>query len=146
VVGFRERCAYHESGHVTAALVFGVPIISVTIDHPPHMHRDAYKAAHACGLEHLTTLCFAGIAAEEMFCGPITDGGDLADYAKAREYLARSIPNPLRAAAELARARESAQRLVRSQWAQARIAKLAEALLARGTLSGEEIFELASAG
>ena len=31
-----------------------------------------------------------------------------------------------------------------TQWAQARIAKLADGLLARGTLSSEQIFELAS--
>lgn len=60
----------------------------------------------------------------------------------AREYLARSVPNPLQAAAELARCRAAAARLVRSQWAQARIAKLADALLRRGVLSSEEIFEL----
>jgi len=124
---------------VCAALTFGVPIISVTIDPPPNMHRGAYRAEHACGLEYLTVLCLAGIAAEEMFCGPITDGGDQPDLRMAREYLARSVPNPLRAAAELARCRDAAQRLVRSQWAQRRIRVLADALLRCGTLNGDEI-------
>jgi hypothetical protein len=72
------------------------------------------------------------------------DRSDAGDLRMAREYLARSVPNPLRAAGELARCRDAAQRLVRSQWAQQRIAKLAEALLRYGTLRGEEIFELAA--
>jgi hypothetical protein len=118
----------------------GIPVLSVTIDNAPNMHRGAYKAAHACGLECLTVLCLAGIAAEEMLCGPITDGGDAPDLQMAREYLARAIPNPLRAAAELARCRVAAERLVRSEFARQRIAKLAAALLRQGTLRGEEIF------
>jgi hypothetical protein len=64
----------------------------------------------------MTTLCLAGPAAEELFCGRPSDGSDLADLQMAREYLARSISNPLRAAAELSRLRDAAQRLVRSQW------------------------------
>jgi hypothetical protein len=103
VVGFRERVATHEAGHCVAALAYGIPILSVTIDNAPNMHRGAYKAAHACGLECLTVLCLAGIAAEEMFCGPITDGGDQPDLRMAREHVARAIANPLHAAAELAR-------------------------------------------
>jgi hypothetical protein len=62
----------------------------------------------------------------------------------AREYLARCVANPLQAAAELARYRDAAQRLVRSPWARHRIRLLADALLRQGTLSGEQIFELAA--
>jgi hypothetical protein len=64
----------------------------------------------------MTTLCLAGPAAEELLCGRPSDGSDLADLQMAREYPARSISNPLRAAAELSRLRDAAQRLVRSQW------------------------------
>jgi hypothetical protein len=73
----------------------------------------------------------AGPAAEELFCGTITDGGDLADCEMAREHLSRSISNPLQVAAELARCRAAAARLVRSAWAQQRIRllfRLAEAV------------------
>ena len=42
-------------------------------------------------------------AAEELFCGSISDDSDRIDYEMARDYLARSIANPLQAAAELAR-------------------------------------------
>ena len=64
-VSFRERCAIHEGGHCVAAITFGVPILSVSLD-PPNMHRGRYTAEHAFGLECLTVLCLAGIAAEEM--------------------------------------------------------------------------------
>jgi hypothetical protein len=41
-------------------------------------------------------------------CGPITDASDRTDYDMAREYLARSVANPLQAAAELVRCRDAA--------------------------------------
>ena len=69
---------------------------------------------------------------------------DPTDYEMAREYLAHCVANPLQAAAELARYRDAAQRLVRSPWAHHRIHLLADALLRQGTLSGEQIFELAA--
>jgi hypothetical protein len=138
----RERTCVHEAGHCVAALVLGVPIISVSIDNgTPHMHLARYRAPHDCGLETVVTLCLSGPAAEELFFGSIEDGGDLADYEMAREYLSRSI-SPLRAAAEFGSLRDSAQRLVRSAWAQQRIRVLADALLRGGTLSGEEIHRI----
>jgi hypothetical protein len=51
------------------------------------------------------------------------------------EYLARCVANPLQAAAELARYRDAARRLVRSPWAHQRIHLLADALLRQGTLT-----------
>jgi hypothetical protein len=45
-------------------------------------------------------------------------------------------------AAEMMRLRGSAERLVRSEWAQLRIERIAAALLERGTLSGEDIAAL----
>jgi hypothetical protein len=137
VVSFRERCAYHEVGHVAAALVFGVPILAVTVEDRPHLHRGPYLAPTPdLGLEAIWVLCLSGPAAEEMFCGRIEDDGDQGDYAMAREYLARHF-DPLHAAVELARCRISAERLVRG--ARQRIDRLASALLARGTLTGEEV-------
>jgi hypothetical protein len=92
------------------------------------------------GLECLVTLCLAGPEAEKQFCGPITDNSDRIDHEM--DYLARSIANPLQAAAELVRYRDAAQRLVRSPWAQAHIRLLADALLRCGALSGEEIHQI----
>jgi hypothetical protein len=53
VISFQECVATHEAGHCVAALAYGIPIVSVAIDNAPNMHRGAYKAAHACGLERL---------------------------------------------------------------------------------------------
>jgi hypothetical protein len=50
---------------------------------------------------------------------------------------------PLRIAAELTRLRDSANRLVSSPWAQRRIRVLSRALLRHGSLSAEQIYELA---
>jgi hypothetical protein len=137
----RQRTATHEAGHVCAAIVYGIPVLSVTIDHAPNMHRGHSKAAHACGFECLTVLCLAGPAAEELFCGPITDPAAIQqDLRMARAHLSRAIADPLQVIAELLRCRDAAARLVRSQWGATRIAKLAEALLRQGTLRGEQIF------
>jgi hypothetical protein len=143
-MSLRQRCAMHEAGHCVAAITFGIPLVSVTIEHRPHLHRAHYRAPDAdFGLESTVTLCLAGPEAEREFCGPITDDSDRADYEMAREYLARQL-NPLQVGAELVRFRDAAQRLVRSPWAQHRIHLLADALLRTGSLSGEQIFELAA--
>jgi hypothetical protein len=59
----------------------------------------------------------------------------------AQRYLISRI-EPLQIAAEMLRLRGSAEALVRLPWSQRRIAVIAEALLARGTLSGEDIAAL----
>ncbi len=53
-------------------------------------------------------------------------------------------PSPLHAAVKLGRCRDAAQRLVRTPWARQRIRALAAALLRYGSLSGEQIAELAA--
>jgi hypothetical protein len=73
-----------------------------------------------------------------LFCGSIADGSDRADYEMAKHYLPRRF-RPLQLAAEIARLRDAAQRLVRTAWAEQRIGLIADALLQQGTLSGEEI-------
>ena len=137
-VSLRERIATHEAGHTVAAITYGVPIISVTVEDRPHMRRGRYHAPTPdLGFEAIAVICFAGICAEELLVGPIDDGGD--DLLMVREHIARSVSNPLQVGVELARHRDAAARLVRSQWGAARIAKLAEALLQHGTLTGEQI-------
>ena len=70
-----ERAAYHEAGHCAAALAYGIPIISVTIDADiPHLHWGRYRAQHDAGLECMARLCLARPAAETYFCGSIEDG------------------------------------------------------------------------
>ena len=139
----RERTAIHESGHAMAALVFGIPIIAVSIaDDHPHLHRGHYRPPTAAfGLECMVTLCLSGPEAEREFCGPISDDSDAVDYQMAYEYLARAL-DPLQIGGAFARYKDAAQRLVRLQ--EPRIRQLADALLRCGTLTSEQIFDLAA--
>jgi hypothetical protein len=141
MVSLRERAAIHESGHCVAALTYAIPIIRVTIESKPHLHRGLYRTEANLALESMVTLCLSGPEAEKEFCGSISDDSDRADYEMARDYLARQF-SPLQIGAELTRYRDAAQRLVRSPWARHRIRLLADALLQHGTLTSEEIFEL----
>jgi hypothetical protein len=86
----------------------------------------------------MVTFCFAGPAAEELFCGALDDGSDRADYEMAKHYLSRRF-GPLQIGAEIARLRDAAERLVRTPWAQHRIGLIAGALVRHGTLTGEEL-------
>jgi hypothetical protein len=137
--GLLERTAYHEAGHCVAALQFGIPIISVTIENDAgQLLRGHYRERADLALECIVTFCLAGPAAEELFCGPVADGSDRADYEMARHYLARQYDS-LKVGAEVARLREAARRLVCTAWAQRRIPRIADALLRHGTLTGDEI-------
>src|SRR4029077_1273470 len=103
----RHRASYHESGHCAAALAFGIPLVSVTIEHRPHLHRGHYRAPDAdFALECMVALCLAGPEAEREFCGPTSDDSDRIDYEMARGYLARQL-NPLQIGAELTRYRDA---------------------------------------
>ena len=74
-----ERICAHEGGHVCAANLYGIPIISVSVNDAPHTHRARYRAPHDLGLETIVTMCLCGPAAEELFCGAIEDGSDAGD-------------------------------------------------------------------
>lgn len=139
-----ERAAYHEAGHCAAALVYSVPILSVTITADrPHLLRGHYRAPLALGLEALGTLCLAGPAAETFYVGAISDGSDQVDIEMARQHLASRF-DALKVEAELVRCRDAADRLVRDAWAQDRIRAIAAALLRHGTLDGQAIAALES--
>jgi hypothetical protein len=138
-----ERISWHEAGHVVAAITFGIPVISVTINDArnPHLLRGRYRPPHDAGLEALCVLCLSGPESERAFCGDIEPGADRTDLDMARRYLGHRL-GPLQLAAEIERHRASAERLVRTEWARRRITVIAEALLAHGTLSGEDIAAL----
>ena len=140
-----ERIVYHEAGHAVAALAFGVPIIRVIVDSAaPAMHRGRYKPPTAdIGVEVMATLCLAGPASEQLFCGEIIDGSDTTDIEMARGYLMDHY-NAVRLGAALARHRDAAEKQVRTPWARHRIELIASALLRRGCLNGDEIGELVS--
>jgi hypothetical protein len=114
MVSFRQRTAYHEAGHAAAALTYGIPIIRVTIkNETPHLLVATIGHSTTPRLECMATLCLAGPAAEAYFCGSIEDGADRIDIDMARQYLARRF-HPLRIAAEIARLRDAADRLMRT--------------------------------
>jgi hypothetical protein len=97
-----ERAAYHEADHCVPAIVFGIPIISVTIEADvPHFHRGRWRSESDMALANLVTLCLAGPAAETIHIGPITDGSDHIDYEMARRYLAEGGVDRLLAGAAL---------------------------------------------
>jgi hypothetical protein len=87
-------------------------------------------------------MCLSGPEAETLFCGPIRDCGCDEDYAIASSYLSRQFSSPLRIAAELRAGYRRAARLVRTAQARDRICLIADALLRKGTLSGEDIYAL----
>jgi hypothetical protein len=136
-----RRAAVHEAGHAVACLVLGIPMIAVTIADGFYLHRDRYRPPHGLGVTALVTMCLSGPAAETALCGPITDGGDRADIATARSYLGG---DEFATAVEMYRLQGSAARLVGSPWAQVRIRAIAAALLARGTLTADQIYDLIS--
>jgi hypothetical protein len=133
-----ERIAYHEIGHVAACVTYAVPIISATVIDRPLVRRGGLRSA--LGVEIVGTICFAGSAAEELFCGPPPPGdrGDGFDFEVAYRHL-RQHAGPLRLGLEFERLRDSARRLVASPWARSAIPKLAAALQSRGTLTGEQV-------
>jgi hypothetical protein len=84
------------------AIVFGIPIISVTIEADvPHFHRGRWRSESDMALANLVTLCLAGPAAETIHIGPITDGSDHIDFEMARRYLAEGGVDRLLAGAAL---------------------------------------------
>jgi hypothetical protein len=136
----RQRTAYHEAGHVVAALTFGAPIISVTITaYVPHMHRARWRSDNDMALAHMVTLCLSGPAAEVAYVGPINDGSDHVDYEMARHYLSEGGVDPLLIGVVIDRCRDAARRLVSTPWARDKISRIADALLKCGTLMGEQI-------
>jgi hypothetical protein len=141
-VSERERASWHEAGHATAAIIYNIPIIRVYIDtDTPHLHRGRYRPPPGIGLEAICILCCSGSAAEEFFCGPITDGSNQIDYEMVLHYLSPHF-DLLQIEAEIVKHRDAADRLVRTPSVQDRIRLIAAALLERGSLTSEQIFEL----
>jgi hypothetical protein len=137
-----RRTAIHEGGHVCGALVYGIPVVSVTVDpRRPHFLRGAFRQTRDLAIESLVVICLAGPAGEQEFFGPIDDGGDIIDLRMARTYLEPHYP-PLMIGWRIDHLRGAAQRLVRD--AKPQIKLIADALLQHGALKGDEVYELLS--
>jgi hypothetical protein len=132
-----ERSAYHESGHVAAALVYGSPILSVSLD-PPRLLRGRLRAPEAAYL----CVCFSGAASERLHLGgKIGACGDVEDYAMARAFLVLRY-SLIEIGVRMDSAIVAADGPVATPWARARVPLIAAALLECGTLSGEQISDL----
>jgi ATP-dependent Zn protease len=135
-----QRICYHESGHVAAALTYGLPIIRVSAgSFEPHLLRGGFRRERTSGVEALSVLCLAGPAAEQMFFGEITDHSDFIDQQMAKDYLLSCFPE-VEIPYQMTRAKYAAEHLVASSRHQ--ITTVATALLRRGSLTGDEIVEL----
>ncbi len=141
---YLQRAATHEAGHTISAVQFGLPIVSVTVEGAPHLHRGRATMPLTTRTELIAIVCLSGPAAEEVYCGPILDRGDAVDLEMARRALRQRYSSELELARELHRHRDAARRLVRSRWAEERIRRIADALVARGTLTADEIYALTS--
>jgi hypothetical protein len=138
--GWTERDAYHEAGHTIAALTYGLPIVSVTIEsNRPHMLRDRFRRERSSAVEALAIVCLSGPAGEAMFCGPGNDDSDLIDRRMARDYLATCFP-AAQIRYQMTRMRYGAERLVAST--RREITTIATALLKHGSMTGDEIIAL----
>jgi hypothetical protein len=143
-VSLAERTAYHEAGHCLACLAFGVEIRSVTIEGQPYLERGKLPFDNGLTLEALLTLCLAGPECERLHLGAVDDGGDFLDIRTAFRHLRRQL-SPLEVLGAYSRARASAERLVSTRWGRRTAPRLVQALIERGTLSGEDIAALTGA-
>ncbi len=133
----RARVCYHEAGHHCACCVYAVPVVGITIDsEQPDLYHGEFLAAADIGLEALVVICLSGAAAVQHFFGNVTPDSDHGDIAQARQLLSRRY-NELEIGLQLSRYRSAAERLVRTE--QARIKTIAELLIERGSLTGEQI-------
>jgi hypothetical protein len=134
------RAAFHEAGHTVAAHYFDVPIVRVSIEHTPYprLTTGNYLKHAPIWAENFAMLTLAGPAAEGLNCDEDTSDAAAHD-ARARRYLATLQLDPPQVEAELMRLHGRARWFVRTEWAQKRILSVAEALLERGMLSGEDV-------
>jgi hypothetical protein len=142
-VSLVERTAYHEVGHCLAALAYGIPIRTVTVEGQPYLERG--EIPEGLPLEALLTLICAGPECERLHVGAVDDGGDIFDIRAALRHLRRSL-SPLEVLGAYSRARDSAGALVATPWARRTAPRLVRALVERGTLSGEDIAALLLSG
>jgi hypothetical protein len=78
----QRRRATHESGHICAALSFGIPIISATIagDRAFVLRNNYHAPTPEIGVEAMATLCLSGPAAEDFYVGKFDDTAHDGDY------------------------------------------------------------------
>jgi hypothetical protein len=67
----------HEAAHAVAAILLGLPVISLGIEHnKPHLYRGAFKQTANLAVESLAIISLAGGEAERLLFPQATDFGD----------------------------------------------------------------------
>jgi hypothetical protein len=133
-----KREAVHEAGHCAACIWLGFPILHVSIGERAYLRRGGSSSAK---LQRLAVVCLAGPAAEKAFFGSVPKGCCVTDERMAFDFLMRHLfyAPPDKVEPWLRHARGVAGRLVRSPWGKWHINVIADALLRRGMLTGDEI-------
>jgi hypothetical protein len=133
----RQRICIHEAGHAAAALCFGLPILSVSVS-PPRLLRQRQRTPAEAWL----TVCFSGGAAERLHIGGgPNECGEIEDYRMAHRFLCGRYSR-IEVGIRIDTARVAAERLIKTAWARARVPVIAQALNARGVLSGDDVYAL----
>jgi hypothetical protein len=133
----RQRVCIHEAGHAAAALCFGLPILSVSVE-PPRLLRARLRPPEDAWL----TTCFSGGAAERLHLGgQWNECGEVADYRMAHSFLSGRYPL-VEIGVRIDNAMVAAEGLVKTPWARARVPVIARALDERSVLSGDDVYAL----
>jgi hypothetical protein len=133
----RQRICIHESGHAAAALCFGLPILSVSVE-PPRLLRQRLRPPEEAWL----TVCFSGGAAERLHIGGgFNECGEIEDYRMAHSFLCGRYPL-VEIGLRIDTAVVAAERLIKTNWARSAVPKIAAALHQRGFLSGDDVYAL----
>jgi len=153
-----KRTAYHEAGHAAVLLVYDLPFDSVTIKptedstggsrghilKPNPMMFEGGKRERNQIVRQYIVSAYAGFEAERCFDPNADEGLSEEDFSNAWN-LPRDWDLPIKGCSYigdevyeqyLARQRQQARALVRKHWAL--VERLAQALLERETLSGEQ--------
>jgi hypothetical protein len=77
----KQMCtAYHEAGHVVAAVQLGIPVIGATIDpRRPRFTRDGFRPSRNLAIEHLCIICVPTRMANDRLGGCTATGGTVDD-------------------------------------------------------------------
>jgi hypothetical protein len=133
----RQRICIHESGHCAAALCFGLPILSVSVE-PPRLLRQRLRPPEETWL----TVCFSGGAVERLHIGGgFNECGELEDYRMAHSFLCGRYPR-IEVGLRIDAAMVAAERLIKTDWARSAVPKIAAALHQRGFVSGDDVYAL----
>ena len=140
-VGTGTRCkryvAFHEAGHAVAADYYGVDF-TVTVDGRPHIAFGSTFVEYACHIVFAGPLAQAKVQKRGLSYALLLGGHYDMEYinAEAERYGAPAFADPWRTIWK-----KSAQRIIKTRWDL--VEAVAERLMSCGTLSSDEVREIA---